>query len=133
MRKILRVCLSTGLIASGLVLSFVSQSESPANAAKTTRATKFTVCHRTNAIKNPYRRITVAFSSVNDDGNGHDNLVHDGPVYNFTNPTSSHGTVPRDSGLGTEASGSNNRWGDIFYAQQTAPPQQMERKQLVCG
>jgi LPXTG-motif cell wall-anchored protein len=117
LRKTLRVCLSAGLIASGLVFGFVSQSESQVNAARTARATKFTVCHRTNAIKNPYRRITVAFSSVDDNENGHDNPVHDGPVFNFAAPTSSHGTVPRDSGLGGESGGSNNRWGDIFYAQ----------------
>jgi hypothetical protein len=74
------------------------------------------VCHRTNAIKNPYRFITVAWSSVDPNGNGHDNPSHDGPVFNIANPAASHGTTPRDSGLGAEAGGSNNRWGDIFVA-----------------
>jgi hypothetical protein len=80
------------------------------------KATKYGVCHRTNAIKNPYRFITVAWSSVDPNGNGHDNPVHDGPVFNIANPAASHGTTPRDSGLGGEAGGSNNRWGDIFIA-----------------
>ena len=89
--------------------------EKPANAART-KATKFLVCHRTNAIKNPYRLISVAWSSVNPDNNGHDNTVHDGPVFDVANPTASHGSTPRDSGLSTEAGGGNDRWGDIFYA-----------------
>ena len=89
--------------------------EKPAEAART-RASKFEVCHRTNAIKNPYRLISVAWSSVNPDGNGHDNPVHDGPVFNVANPVGSHGTTPRDSGLGNEAGGGNDRWGDIFNA-----------------
>jgi hypothetical protein len=85
--------------------------------------TKFTICHRTNAITNPYRRITVAWSSVNDDGNGHDNPSHDGPVFNIANPSASHGTLPRDSGLGLEAGGGNDRWGDIFNVSRTTGPQ----------
>ena len=89
--------------------------EKSANAART-KATKFLVCHRTNAIKNPYRLISVAWSSVNPDNNGHDNTVHDGPVFDVANPTASHGSTPRDSGLSTEAGGGNDRWGDIFYA-----------------
>ena len=89
--------------------------EAPAHAARA-KATKFEVCHRTNAIKNPYRLISVAWSSVNPDNNGHDNPVHDGPVFNIANPTASHGTTPRDSGLGSEAGGGNDRWGDIFNA-----------------
>lgn len=89
--------------------------EQSANAART-KPTKFLVCHRTNAIKNPYRLISVAWSSVNPDNNGHDNPVHDGPVFNVANPAATHGTTPRDSGLSTEAGGGNDRWGDIFYA-----------------
>ena len=89
--------------------------EQPAFAART-RATKYAVCHRTNAIKNPYRLINVAWSSVNPDGAGHDNPVHDGPVFDVANPAATHGTTPRDSGLGSEAGGGNDRWGDIFYA-----------------
>jgi hypothetical protein len=119
MKNIVRVLLSTALIASGLTFAFVSQVETEVSAAKTARASKFGVCHRTNAIKNPYRFITVAFSSVNG-GRGHDNPAHDGPVFNYADPTASHGTVPRDSGLGTEAGGSNNRWGDIFFAEKNA-------------
>ncbi len=89
---------------------------SPLSAAPATRskAAKYEVCHRTNAIKNPYRRITVAWSAVDSGNNGHNATSHDGPVFNTANPTGSHGTTPRDSGLGSEAGGSNNRWGDIF-------------------
>ena len=90
-------------------------SLSTASAARA-RATKYGVCHRTNAIKNPYRFITVAWSSVDGNGNGHDNPVHDGPVFNIASPAATHGTTPRDSGLGGEAGGGNDRWGDIFVA-----------------
>ncbi len=96
--------------------------EKPASAARA-KATKFLVCHRTNAIKNPYRLISVAWSSVNPDGNGHDNPVHDGPVFNVANPSGSHGSTPRDSGMDKRGSGGvdergggNDRWGDIFNA-----------------
>lgn len=89
--------------------------DKPAEAART-KASKYLVCHRTNAIKNPYRLISVAWSSVDANNNGHDNPVHDGPVFNVANPAASHGSTPRDSGLGGEAGGGNDRWGDIFYA-----------------
>ena len=80
---------------------------------------KYEVCHRTNAIKNPYRRISVAWSSVNNDNTGHDNPSHDGPVFDVTNPQATHGITPRDSGLGDEAGGGNDRWGDIFNVSRT--------------
>jgi LPXTG-motif cell wall-anchored protein len=111
--------LLSGVIVASFCLSLFGviapSSGSPASAARA-KAIKYGVCHRTNAIKNPYRFITVAWSSVDPNGNGHDNPVHDGPVFNITNPAASHGTTPRDSGLGAEAGGSNNRWGDIFVA-----------------
>lgn len=49
-------------------------------------------------------------------GGGHDKASHDGPVFDVTNNASRHQNVPRDSGLGGEAGGNNDRWGDIFYA-----------------
>ena len=101
------------MISSLLVAAPIGLGSAEAARAK---ATKYGVCHRTNALKNPYRFITVAWSSVDPNGNGHDNPVHDGPVFNTANPAASHGTTPRDSGLGSEAGGSNNRWGDIFVA-----------------
>jgi LPXTG-motif cell wall-anchored protein len=111
--------LLSGVIVTSFCLSLFGVitpvSISPANAARA-KAVKYGVCHRTNAIKNPYRFITVAWSSVDPNGNGHDNPSHDGPVFNIANPAASHGTTPRDSGLGAEAGGSNNRWGDIFIA-----------------
>lgn len=98
------------------VLVVASPLGTPQASAARAKAIKYGVCHRTNAIKNPYRFITVAWSSVDPNGNGHDNPVHDGPVFNIASPAASHGTTPRDSGLGSEAGGSNNRWGDIFVA-----------------
>ena len=112
-RNQVRLLVIASLFASLLVASPLGMS--PAQAARV-KATKYGVCHRTNAIKNPYRFITVAWSSVDPNGNGHDNPVHDGPVFNIANPAASHGTTPRDSGLGSESGGSNNRWGDIFVA-----------------
>lgn len=108
-----RVFVSAFALASITVVAPLGLSGAQAARVK---ATKYGVCHRTNAIKNPYRFITVAWSSVDPNGNGHDNPVHDGPVYNTANPAASHGTTPRDSGLGSESGGSNNRWGDIFEA-----------------
>lgn len=108
-----RFLIAIGTIASLLVVAPIGVNMVEAARAK---ATKYGVCHRTNAIKNPYRFITVAWSSVDPNGNGHDNPAHDGPVFNTANPAASHGTTPRDSGLGSEAGGSNNRWGDIFVA-----------------
>lgn len=108
-----RFLLAIGTIASLLVVVPIGVNMAEAARAK---AIKYGVCHRTNAIKNPYRFITVAWSSVDPNGNGHDNPSHDGPVFNIADPAASHGTTPRDSGLGSEAGGSNNRWGDIFVA-----------------
>jgi len=115
----LRKSSTLAVVVSVLCVACVSvsvSSTSQVEAAKAARGTKYGVCHRTNAIKNPYRYITVSFSAVNADGGGHDNSSHDGPVFNYSDPVSSHGTVPRDSGLGIDAGGSNNRWGDIFNA-----------------
>lgn len=89
--------------------------EQPASAVTRSRAEKFEVCHRTNAIKNPYRRISVAWSAVKP-GGGHDKSAHQGPVFSISAPTATHGTTPRDSGLGGNAGGGNDRWGDIFRA-----------------
>ncbi len=117
--KFLNRRLLSGVVVASFCLSLfgvvTTISVSPVSAARA-KAIKYGVCHRTNAIKNPYRFITVAWSSVDPNGNGHDNPVHDGPVFNIANPAASHGTTPRDSGLGSEAGGSNNRWGDIFVA-----------------
>ena len=106
---------AAGCLVASAVSTLVLSQFTPASAART-KAAKFAVCHRTNAIKNPYRLINVAWSSVDPNGTGHDNVSHDGPVFNVSNPIASHGTTPRDSGLGSEAGGSNNRWGDIFNA-----------------
>lgn len=114
LRRPLALVLAVCLIAS-TALTLVLSQISPASAART-KAAKFEVCHRTNAIKNPYRLINVAWSSVDPNGTGHDNSSHDGPVFNVSNPVGSHGTTPRDSGLGSEAGGGNDRWGDIFNA-----------------
>jgi len=104
------------LFVSAAVISVSAPLLEQTASAARAKATKYLVCHRTNAIKNPYRLISVAWSSVNDDNNGHDNPVHDGPVFDFANPVASHGSTPRDSGLGNEAGGGNDRWGDIFNA-----------------
>lgn len=124
----------------GLVAAFIAALtvvatpilERPAAAAPA-RASKYEVCHRTNAIKNPYRRISVAWSSVDANNNGHDNPVHDGPVFNVANPTATHGSTPRDSGLSTEAGGGNDRWGDIFNAVKTTGNQTNSNNWTTAG
>ena len=113
-RRTFSLISAIGLVAASVFTLVATQSTS-VSAARAS-AVKYGVCHRTNAIKNPYRFITVAWSSVDGNNNGHDAVAHDGPVFNIANPAASHGTTPRDSGLGAEAGGSNNRWGDIFEA-----------------
>lgn len=82
---------------------------SPASAAP---ATKYTICHRTNAIKNPYRRISVAWGGTGGH-EGHEPNV----VFDLVDPVAVHGTsVNRDLQLG----GGNDRWGDIFYASRSS-------------
>ena len=114
-RRPLSLVVAACLLCSTALTLVMSQS-GPVSAART-KAAKFAVCHRTNAIKNPYRLINVAWSSVDPNGTGHDNSSHDGPVFNVNDPVGSHGTTPRDSGLLTQAGGGNDRWGDIFYAE----------------
>lgn len=113
-RRLSVLSLASTVVASSLAVVVPALTQ-VADAAPRTKV-KYEVCHRTNAIKNPYRRISVAWSAVDDNNNGHDNPVHDGPVFDVTNPQATHGTTPRDSGLGAEAGGGNDRWGDIFYA-----------------
>lgn len=123
----LRRCVALSLAAvvalSTLAISISIPALTPVAEAAPRNKVKYEVCHRTNAIKNPYRRISVAWSAVDDNGNGHDNPVHDGPVFNVSAPQATHGTTPRDSGLDLrpngpdERGGGNDRWGDIFYAQ----------------
>lgn len=122
MPSIQRRSLSLLLVLSMMVSSLavlIPTFSTPADAAARPKV-KYTVCHRTNAIKNPYRLITVAWSSVDDNNNGHDNPVHDGPVFDVNNPLATHGSTPRDTGLGSEAGGGNDRWGDIFFAEKNA-------------
>lgn len=103
------LCAAVVLIASATVA--VSLTEPQVATAASARGVKYGVCHRTNAIKNPYRYITVSWSAVNPDGRGHDNPSHDGMVFNYANPTDSHGAVPR-----TGTATNNKPWGDIFNA-----------------
>lgn len=49
------------LIVTGVLISMAIPQPDVAFGAKPTRATKYEICHRTNALKNPYRRITVAW------------------------------------------------------------------------
>ena len=114
-RRPLVLLSSVSLVISATVTALAASS-STVDAARS-RAVKYAVCHRTNAIKNPYRLINVAWSSVDPNNTGHDNPVHDGPVFNVSDPVASHGSTPRDSGLGSEVGGGNDRWGDIFYAE----------------
>jgi hypothetical protein len=71
----------TGLVLAGMVLVGL-QIAGPAFA---TRQPKVTICHRTNAVQNPYVRETVALSSVDgnlgdDHGQGDHFAEHKGPV-----------------------------------------------------
>lgn len=69
LRKATRLVLAT--VMFGAVFEIVSPA-SPVHAA----TNKITICHRTHATTNPYRRITVNKSSVVN-ANGHSNSSHD--------------------------------------------------------
>jgi LPXTG-motif cell wall-anchored protein len=64
MKNFIRVGLSTAFIASGLTVTFVSKTETKVEAAN---PNKITICHRTAAVNNPYRRITVNKNSIAND------------------------------------------------------------------
>jgi hypothetical protein len=120
-RKFLWLLSSAVMVSSTLVIaSFVPEAD-VADAAKPTRATKFEICHRTNALKNPYRRINVAWGATSA------HAGHTGIVFSTANPEGVHGTaVSRklsgdagySEGTGTPLSGGNARWGDIFFCTQ---------------
>lgn len=75
------VAVVSPLVVAGLVLAAPM-----AQAAPSAPAGKVTICHRTNALTNPYVQITVAQSSVdgdtgNDRGQGDHYLQHRGDVW----------------------------------------------------
>jgi LPXTG-motif cell wall-anchored protein len=61
MKLLLRTLVAAGLLASGLTFAIVAKTENKAEAAN---PNKVTICHRTAAVNNPYRRITVNVSSI---------------------------------------------------------------------
>lgn len=65
--RISRLSLGFGLLAGSLAVASAALPASPVSAA---RSAKITICHRTHAVNNPYRRITVAQSSITKN-NGH--------------------------------------------------------------
>lgn len=65
----------------------------PTPVAATTEE-KVTICHRTAATTNPYRKITVARSAVDGISNGDHYLEHTGPIF--------------------PATGTDGKWGDII-------------------
>jgi len=105
MRRCARAAIACVLIALA-VAAWTVAGEQPVAAA---RATKYEVCHRTNAIKNPYRRISVAWSALGRGGNGHGGHDPDWP-FDVSDPVGTHGATPRDRVRG----GGDDRWGDVF-------------------
>lgn len=66
-------------IATLLTMAVISIN--PAQAISPRASSKVTICHRTHAVTNPYRRITVNISSIITNGsNGHDAETHN-PFY----------------------------------------------------
>jgi hypothetical protein len=78
-----------GIAVTGalLVVGAVVVVPKPAEAA----AQKVTICHRTRALTNPYRRITVNFTAANGGGQsdhqGHTGAAFDPAVHNASNKT----------------------------------------------
>jgi hypothetical protein len=74
-----------GLAAFAIVtLAIGALLPSLASADKVDSAANVTICHRTNSVTNPYEKITVAESSVNDPTSNSDHLSHLGPVFDRT-------------------------------------------------
>jgi len=64
MKTVLKTVVAASLLASGLTFAVVTKTESNVDAAN---PNKITICHRTAAVNNPYRRITVNKSSIASD------------------------------------------------------------------
>jgi hypothetical protein len=81
----------------------------PANAAPSRSSEKVTICHRTSAVTNPYRMITVSVNSIVSN-NGHHNNVHNHEA---------NGADPETNGPGvfnpaTQYAPSQKKWEDII-------------------
>lgn len=110
-----RTGLAFVMIVTGVLISISIPQPDVAFGAKPTRATKYEICHRTNALKNPYRRITVAWGATN----AHQG--HTGIVFSTSDPAGVHGTsvsrkLSGDAGYTAVSPNGNARWGDIFEA-----------------
>ena len=62
-----------------LTLGFTTNLGVAGSSANTRSSEKVTICHRTSAVTNPYRMITVSVNSIVSN-NGHDNTVHNHEV-----------------------------------------------------
>lgn len=64
MRRLIRTMAALAVVMTGLTFAVASQSPQKADAAN---SNKITICHRTAAVNNPYRRITVNKTAIADD------------------------------------------------------------------
>jgi hypothetical protein len=100
------------IVLSGLAV-FAIASPVVANATQPDPDHKVTICHRTNAVTNPYRIITVDEAAVDGEGGADHVGVHTGPLV----VTEGEAQFFKDQGI---------KWGDIvppFYADGSPRPE----------
>ena len=127
-RVLLRFAVAVGLIG----LTLVANKPQKTVAAPTSNPNKITICHRTHATTNPYRRITVNVSSIFNgnpssslddpqaNGNGHGRFQHNDWIEseawlasNGTDATKAR-PVPNVYNPNTTYPSNKKRWGDII-------------------
>lgn len=105
------------LLLAITVIAFGFDTGSPSNAAPNQPSTKVTICHRTHSVTNPYRRITVAQSSIIGGSNskhGNASGAHNQwSVSRFGGGLSQAPTLNVFSPSHTYTPASDKKWGDI--------------------
>ncbi len=110
--------LPTALLPVVLAFATVAVSiDGPSVAAPSQPSSKVTICHRTHSVTNPYRRITVAQSSIIGGANskhGSSNGAHNQwSVSRFGNSLTQAPSVNVFSPSHTYTPASDKKWGDI--------------------
>jgi hypothetical protein len=117
--RVLRTLLSLTLLATGLTFAVAARTETKVEARN---QNKVTICHRTAAVNNPYRRITVNESSIalRNQDSGHGSTAHNkwpqNPVSGLPNLTSrpDPNVFNPDWETTYYSVATNKDWGDII-------------------
>ena len=101
-----RLVLASALVAAVVGLAGLAQTAEATQEPKPPKPPKVTICHRTNAVKNPYRMITVAQSAVDGvAGNSGQKPDHYGEH---------QGPIATSEAVAQALKDSKTKWGDII-------------------